>query len=452
MGRFFVWLSGADRNILAECTALSRSEQNRFAGLGALVLVPAVLGLFSMMYAISTVNDDPRVYVTAGVGWFLIVVAIDRYLVSTIYKSRLSKGPARGVAIGARMVLAVFVGIAVSHPIVLLFFRDTITQELVRDERAEIRTIQEEAAAKRAAVLAAPKPDATPLTLAASTTLSAKELTDKLELSKCLGQLQTAEQSGREIELPCGFSSPYVTCGERCIAIGEQKRYVDEEIAALRAAVGTETRGQQERVDAESKRRLDIAVADEERREAEIAVIDQSAKDDVEKVHAGFSDDYLARVNALSRIEAREPHVAAVKWFMILFFILIDILPVTMKISTPAGEYEGVRDTLLTKSTARQQAEQDITNATGPALIDIRANHSIVEQDAAAMTGVAVDFARTLAQEGAQFEALMGDILRNGGTNGSAEAATESVEDLRELRRAAVRRAARRVTDHFESG
>lgn len=452
MGRFFIWLSGADRNILAKCTSLSRSERIRFGGIGALVLVPAVLGMFSMMYAISTVNQNTAVYVTAGVAWSLIVVAIDRYLVSTIHKSAFHKGPGRSLGIAARMVLAVFVGIAVSHPIVLLFFRDTITQELAQQEREEIRLITAEADAERNALLTAPKPDATPLTLPQSVSITAKEMTDKLELSKCLGQLQTAEQSGREIELPCGYSSPYVTCADRCIAIGEQKRQVDAEIATLRNRAGEETRGQLDRLDAENKRRQEVAAAEEKRRQDQIAAIDRAAEQDVGKAQAGFSRDYLARVKALARIEEREPQVAAVKWFMILFFIVVDILPVTMKLSTPAGEYESVRDTLLAKTTARQLAEQEVAKATGPALIDIRANHNIVAEDAAAITAVAVDFARKVAEDGAEFEGVMHEILQGGGTNGSARAAAEEVEGLRRARRAAVREATARITDHFHAG
>lgn len=85
MGRFFIWLSGADRVIIDQCTTMGRSERKRFAGLGALVLVPATLGFFSMMYAVSTLTSDPLVYVSAGVLWFLMVAAIDRYILSTTH-------------------------------------------------------------------------------------------------------------------------------------------------------------------------------------------------------------------------------------------------------------------------------------------------------------------------------------------------------------------------------
>jgi hypothetical protein len=48
---FFVWSAGSDREILDRT---GRSEHIKHAGYGGLVLVPAVLGLFSMMYAVST--------------------------------------------------------------------------------------------------------------------------------------------------------------------------------------------------------------------------------------------------------------------------------------------------------------------------------------------------------------------------------------------------------------
>src|SRR5690348_15253228 len=124
----FVWLSGADPDILARCTNLRRSERIRFASLGAMTAIPAVLGTCSMAYAMSTLTHDPRLYLAAGLTWGCIVLIIDRYLVSTVYKSTVNKLGGRIGSVLARLLFGLLVGITVSHPLVLLWFNDSIHQ------------------------------------------------------------------------------------------------------------------------------------------------------------------------------------------------------------------------------------------------------------------------------------------------------------------------------------
>src|SRR5687767_3822367 len=83
----FIWLSGADTSIIEKCPRHKLYEKIKFSGIGALVLIPAVVGFFSMTYAVSTISNDPWVYYGGGLGWSLIVLAIDRLLVSTTNKS-----------------------------------------------------------------------------------------------------------------------------------------------------------------------------------------------------------------------------------------------------------------------------------------------------------------------------------------------------------------------------
>ena len=83
----FIWLSGADPSIIDKCPHHKRYEKIKFSGIGALVLIPAIIGFFSMSYAISTIINEPWMYYGGGVLWALIVLAIDRALVSTTIKS-----------------------------------------------------------------------------------------------------------------------------------------------------------------------------------------------------------------------------------------------------------------------------------------------------------------------------------------------------------------------------
>src|SRR5882757_7401563 len=116
MRRMMIWLSGADPEILRECTHLRNSERIRFAAQGALTLVPAMLGSVAMAYAISTVARRPLVYVGCGLLWGVVVLLVDRYLVATIHKSAVPGRGLRAVPLLARLGFAILIGIAVAHP------------------------------------------------------------------------------------------------------------------------------------------------------------------------------------------------------------------------------------------------------------------------------------------------------------------------------------------------
>ena len=76
---------------------------------------------------------------------------------------------------------------------------------------------------------------------------------------------------------------------------------------------------------------------------AAIAKIERTRDDKLTDFRNNFSDNYLAREIALERLESRDVGgrtVALTKWFLILFFILVDILPVTLKALTKIGEYD----------------------------------------------------------------------------------------------------------------
>lgn len=324
--KFFVWLSGADRDILAQCTNLRRSERIRFAGLGALILIPPVLGFVSMAYAVSTIVPNMAVAAGGGLVWALIILSVDRYLVSTLYKSKLRGGGTRALAMLARFAFAVIVGVAVSHPLVLLWFEDSITQQLAVQQRAAV-----DARLKQGEQAKARVPQST----------SAALIKSKSATVDCLRRLQTYEQSNQQRDLPCGVSSGIATCMSRCVTIIRQIEATEAEIARLRTADRTA----------------------QSRRDDQISAVDAATRRDVADIRRHFSDDYLARVAALEQIAERSSQVDHVQWFLILLFVFVDILPLTMKIATPMGEYEEIRDSRLTEAQVEQRIARDLAQS-----------------------------------------------------------------------------------------
>jgi hypothetical protein len=335
MRRTMIWLSGADPEILRDCTHLRNSERIRFAAQGALTLVPAMLGSVAMAYAISTVARQPLVYVGCGLLWGVVVLLVDRYLVATIHKSTVPGRGLRAVPLLARLGFAILIGIAVAHPLVLLWFDGSISQRI--HENLERRVGDRLAQAGRA-VAALP-----PARTSADSLATARQ--KQIDLRDCLVSLQIYEQSGQPFRSVCGATSATGRCGPRCVNIGVRIRQAGTEITDLdRQIVATGAADQRSADD----------------RAAEAAAIDQRAAGDVAGIRAVFSDDYLARVAALEQLERESPQVIVVELFMIVFFVFVDLLPLTMKLTTPAGEYEQVRDTAILRASAVHGAQQEI--------------------------------------------------------------------------------------------
>jgi len=306
----FQWLAGADQKILDQC---SDSEKNKITGLGTLVLIPAVIGIFSMTYAVSTITNKEWLYYFVGVIWFFIVLFIDRYIVSTLYKSKLNDKSNFVWAVIARYLFALFVGIAVAHPMTLLWFNESISQGIkdenkMKMDNSEVGFLNNQNTI-RAGVL---------------------ELEKRKE---CLEKLYTAEQSGNKVELECGYSSGLAGNSKRCEEI---KKQIDT---------------------------LSRNIATEEERIREFLSMNRNQRDnDSIFISNNVSFDYLARVRMLSKLENDKTnggsHIWLVKVFIILFFIFIDILPITMKVATSYGEYEAIRDSTIHKTVKMQEADR----------------------------------------------------------------------------------------------
>src|SRR4029450_6028644 len=79
MKRFFWLCSGADIAILQtwDCS----TEHNTYAGIGATIVLTAVLASFSGGYALRTVFQSLPATVSLGILWGILIFNLDRYIV-----------------------------------------------------------------------------------------------------------------------------------------------------------------------------------------------------------------------------------------------------------------------------------------------------------------------------------------------------------------------------------
>lgn len=140
MKHLFFWLSGAGAETLEQCP---NWEQRKYVAFGATVLVPTVFALIACAYALSTLTDEWRVIVPVALAWAFIILTIDRALLAT-YRSYQRFTRKLGQFF-LRMVVAILMGLTISHPLTLLLFQDTIRSVIEEERDAEIASVRADA-------------------------------------------------------------------------------------------------------------------------------------------------------------------------------------------------------------------------------------------------------------------------------------------------------------------
>ncbi len=133
----FFWLSGAGAKSLDKCPDW---EQRKYVAFGATVLVPSVFAMIACGYALSTITQNWNVIVPIAIAWGLIIMTIDRALLS-IYRSY-QKFHRKAGQFFLRIVVAGLMGITISHPLTLLLFSDTVTSVIEEDRQTEIEAVR----------------------------------------------------------------------------------------------------------------------------------------------------------------------------------------------------------------------------------------------------------------------------------------------------------------------
>jgi Domain of unknown function (DUF4407) len=296
--RFLILCAGSDEDLLKKSP---RSEHIKHAGFGALVLVPATLGLVSMTYAISTFVDNAWVYIPAGIVWACIVLIFDRFIISTFRKKSSIAKDATSVTFISRIIFSAFVGIAVAHPLVLLYFHESIEVNMNEVAHARVDSIE-----------------------------------NVFQFQQKYYQLQT-DTLARNIQRISD-------------TIHTQEGILHDEIKGVVRSddrtTGKAGEGPTFKYDTAYLHRLyyDLAetkVLNESKKgenAAAIAKLDSTRGAKVNRLT--FSRDYLEREKALSRLSDANPVIRITTWFLIIFFILVDILPVIWKGLTGKGPYD----------------------------------------------------------------------------------------------------------------
>lgn len=279
-------------------------------GFGTLVLIPAILALVSMTYALSTVGQLKEHLWLAwlgGIVWALIIFSFDRYIVSTHRRKLENKDELKSPAFYLRFFFALILGIVISHPIVLLYFNGSITDTIKQNKVEHQKTIQAEYDDRIHSI--------ENQIAGIDSNFSAKEKARDVQ----------ADLVAREIdgEVLKNAKGEIVTTG--IYGKGPSAENKIKHLAQLEKELQT------------------LRVNDSLRKNELYAEINQ-LQDDADSTISAYniSFDYLRRELALEQLKDEHAIVGITQWLLMLLFVLVDILPVTFKTFSPFGMYDKI--------------------------------------------------------------------------------------------------------------
>ena len=150
--QFLITCSGADKSILDDPRC--EVERTKYAAIGATVLSTAVLASLSGGYAIYTTFQSYPMSILLGIIWALIIFNLDRYIVSSLRKDRISPALNRQQRLAAhlrqygralpRFALAILIAIVITRPIELRLFAREIAAYVDDEKTKKLIAAQEQ--------------------------------------------------------------------------------------------------------------------------------------------------------------------------------------------------------------------------------------------------------------------------------------------------------------------
>ena len=291
--RFFIFCSGADTHILANC---SNGERNKYAGIGATVFFTAIMAFIASGYALYTVFDNLYAAIFFGFIWGLLIFNLDRYIVSTIKKKDSFKNELLQAA--PRIVLAIIIAIVISKPLEMKIFEKEINQVLLEEKNTMTLANKEQLALQYNPTIAALEQDILDLK---------NEVAQKEAETNALYDTYISEAEG--------------TAGTGLLGKGpvyeEKRQKHDAYLAELQALKETNNKKI-------TSIETQIATLNDDYGQAVIAS---------QPVIDGF-DGLMARINALDKL----PWLPS--FFIFLLFLAIETAPIIAKLLAPKGEYD----------------------------------------------------------------------------------------------------------------
>ncbi|MDP4501813.1 DUF4407 domain-containing protein [Nonomuraea turcica] len=346
VGRWLIVLSGARPDVLDRC----RGERARFHGLGGAILTTACIAAISMTFALaSALKVFPPLAVLIGLVWGVAILSLDRWLVTSL--------PARGggrlwLAL-PRVLLALLLGAVISTPLVLQIFKPEIDAEIVdiQQEKADAFTRAQQGGETGRRIAALEKSAAALGAVIASRGESALDPAADPRIQELSKSRERAvkQRDAFYQEWQCQLYVGPPKCAKK--GSGPLAKAAEEAYKGARDRVNDIDR----QIEQRRKRLSDTQEAGKASRLAQAEQDLRSVQTELDKLtegqarlRSGFaaeiqgSDGLLLRLEALSRVSQNNPTLTLARILLFLFILLIECLPVIVKLMQRPGSYDTI--------------------------------------------------------------------------------------------------------------
>jgi len=290
---FFILCSGADKNLLQDC---SEGEQTKFVGIGATVFFTAVMAFIASSYALFTVFDSIYPAMLFGIVWGFLIFNLDRFIVSTIRKRDSFSN--EFLQASPRILLAIIIAIVISKPLEIKIFEKEINTVLLKEKNAMALNNKKEVANYFQSDLDKNKTEIDSLK---------SEITKKETEVNSLYQTYITEAEGTKGTMKLGKGPVF-----------------KEKIAKHDLA----------KSELDTLRKSNLIKIEEREKKAKTLQTDLDKKvTETQPIIDGF-DGLMARINALNKL----PLIPSL--FIMLLFLAIETSPIIAKLLSPKGEYD----------------------------------------------------------------------------------------------------------------
>ena len=344
MGRFLIWLSGARRQILAECP----TERPKYVGIGAAILITAVMAAVSLAFALVTaLKVELWLALPFAIGWGVAILSLDRLFVVSL--PRKGKRSAQILRATPRVLLALLLGFVISTPFVLQIFRPEIEHEItllhaqaenaylkaaknsplrqeINSDIAEVNQLTAEAGGGGSVVPPAESAQLQNL----QNQLSQAETTKNKDYTKW--QCQLYGSAGGQHCSPVGngplakadeasYENDVTQVNQLTTAVNNEQQLVNQKIASTQA-----------KNQAEAKAQLPSAQA-----ALRAAQSEQAQETGTFTSQNENNGGLLIRLQALDAVTAGDSTLEAARWLLFALFVVIDCMPVMIKVMLNLG-------------------------------------------------------------------------------------------------------------------
>ena len=354
MGRFLIWLSGARRQILDECP----TERPKYVGIGASILITATMAAVSLAFALVTaLRVNLWRALPFAIAWGLAILSLDRLFVVSL--SRDGEWPAQLLRATPRFLLALLLGLVISTPFVLQIFRPEIEHEItILHTQAENAYL---AGARNSHLQQQIKQDQDQVNRLTTIAGSGGPPLQSSQLQSTLAQLHQAQAAeNRDLgQWQCQLYGPCRPPGNGGLAKAAQQRYENDAAQVKQLTITANAEHKQLSQNIARAQAKNKAGAEEELPTARKTL--QAAQKEQAQELSNFTTQnennggLLIRLQALDAITSHDLTLNAARWLLFLLFVVIDCMPVMIKVMLNLGP-ENNYDRLLQADEQRQRS------------------------------------------------------------------------------------------------